>query len=80
MLPSSLHRHHGTERFRKACNISISALGWLENNKYIREAINNKDDYALAIAQHYGCPTDLVDITTDYRTAAFYLGIPKERT
>ena len=32
----------------------------------------------MAIAQHYGCPTDLVDITTDYRTAAFFASTNNE--
>jgi hypothetical protein len=68
---SSLHRHRD-ENFKKACNISISALEWLKNNKYISTATQNNDDYLFAIAQHYGCPTDLVDITTDYRTAAYF--------
>ena len=72
-VTSSLYRHHGnTEHFKKARSIVISALEWLKKNKYIREAVNDNDDYALAIAQHYGCPTDLVDITTDYRTAAYF--------
>ena len=72
-IMSSLHRHHGSvERFKKACNISVSALEWLKNNKLISNVLNGNDDYAMAIAQHYGCPTDLIDITTNYRTAAYF--------
>jgi len=72
-VASSLHRHHGSiEQFNKACNISISALEWLKNNRYISSVLNGNDDYAMAIAQHYGCPTDLIDITTDCRTAAYF--------
>lgn len=68
---SSLHRHRA-EQHKKAYNIFISAIEWLKNNKYLSTATKNNDDYLIAIAQHYGCPTDLVDITTDYRTAAYF--------
>lgn len=72
-VTSSLHRHHGSaEQFQKACNISVSALEWLKNNKFISNVLNSNDDYTMAIAQHYGCPTDLIDITTNYRTAAYF--------
>jgi hypothetical protein len=72
-VTSSLYRHKDKEQhFKKACNISVFVVNWLKQNKYIKEVVNNNDDYALAIAQHYGCPTDLVDITTDYRTAAYF--------
>jgi len=72
-VTSSLHRHYGSvERFQKACNISVSALEWLKNSKYISNVLNGNDDYAMAIAQHYGCPTDLIDITTNYKTAAYF--------
>ena len=72
-ITSSLHRHHASvERFQSACNISISALEWLKNNEFISCALCGNDDYAMAVAQHYGCPTDLIDITTNYRTAAYF--------
>ena len=72
-VTSSLHRHYNsTERFQKACNISVSALEWLKNSKIISNVLSGNDDYAMAIAQHYGCPTDLIDITTNYRTAAYF--------
>jgi len=72
-VTSSLHRHRvDKERYKKAYNIFMSAIEWLVSNKYISEAINNIDDHAISIAQHYGCPTDLVDITTDYRTASYF--------
>jgi len=71
-ITSSLYRHLGTENFEKAKNISLASVEWLKKNKYISEVIRDNDDYALAIAQHYGCPTDLVDVTTDIRTAAYF--------
>jgi hypothetical protein len=71
-ITSSLHRHYGTPRFEKACNIAFAAVDWIKQNKYISNAIGNNEDYALAIAQHYGCPTDLVDVTTNLRTAAYF--------
>jgi hypothetical protein len=71
-VTSSLHRHYGTPRYEKACNTMLAAIEWLKQDKYIRGVVNDNDDYALAIAQHYGCPTDLIDITTDYRTAAYF--------
>ncbi|MCL2053790.1 MAG: FRG domain-containing protein [Oscillospiraceae bacterium] len=72
-IKSSLHRHHSSkEQFQKACNISASALEWLINNPFISSILNGNDDYAMAIAQHYGCPTDLIDITTNFRTAAYF--------
>ena len=72
-ITSTLHRHHSSkERFKKACNISVSALEWLINNPFISNVLSGNDDYAMAIAQHYGCPTDLVDVTTNFRTAAYF--------
>ena len=71
-ITSSLYRHSDTSNFEKALNISTCAVEWLKENQFIREVVNDNDDYALAIAQHYGCPTDLVDITTNYRTAAYF--------
>lgn len=70
-IASSLYRYEG-EQFIKARNTTVSAINWLKKNKYIRKVVNNNEDIALAIAQHYGCPTDLVDITTNYLTAAYF--------
>jgi hypothetical protein len=69
---SSLHRHYKTERWEKACNTSNAVVGWLLENAYINNVINNDITTALAIAQHYGCPTDFVDVTTDLKTAAYF--------
>jgi hypothetical protein len=72
-ITSSLHRHHvPKERFQRASNICVSAVEWLKNSKIISNVLNGNEDYAMAIAQHYGCPTDLVDITTNYRTATYF--------
>jgi hypothetical protein len=36
------------------------------------QRIAGNDDAMLAIAQHYGLPTNLVDFTTNPRVAAFF--------
>lgn len=71
-VTSSLHRHQGQPNFDKACNTTDAVMRWLKNNKYIREIIKDNDNRTLAVAQHYGCPTDLIDITGDIRTAAYF--------
>ena len=76
-ITSSLYRYEG-EQFIKARNTTVSAINWLKNNKYIRKVVNNNDDIALAIAQHYGCPTDLVDITTNCLTVAKYAAVRRQ--
>lgn len=75
-IVSSLFRHSGTARFEKAQNMCVAAVGLLKENKHIFNAVQNNDNYALAIAQHYGCPTDLVDITTSLRVAGYFAASP----
>jgi len=76
---SSLHRQGSKPQYKRAGNITISALEWLKKNKYVQNVIKNNDDYAIAIAQHYGCPTDFVDITTNYMTAAYFASSQNEK-
>jgi len=71
-VTSSLHRHYGKPEYNKAINICVSVVNWLKQNEYISGVVKNDDNQALAIAQHYGCPTDMVDITSDLMTAAYF--------
>lgn len=71
-IVSSLFRHSGTPQYELAQAMSGAAMSLLKSNKYIYNAVQNNDNYALAIAQHYGCPTDLVDITTSLQVAAYF--------
>jgi len=71
-ITSSLYRHYGTPRFKDACTTITTAVKWLKQNQYIYPVVGDNDNNAVAIAQHYGYPTDLVDITTDTRTAAYF--------
>lgn len=71
-IKSSLFRHYGTERFEPARITSAAAVRWLKDNRLIAAAIRDNENYALAVAQHYGCPTDLVDVTTSLRVAGYF--------
>jgi len=55
---------HALEQFRRF-------IGWMKNTPGL-EAIATLTDEPLAIAQHYGIPTNFVDFTTDPLVAAFF--------
>lgn len=69
---SSVYRHSGTARFEKAQIMTVAAVSLLKDNEYIRNVVKDNDNHALAIAQHYGCPTDLVDVTTSLQVAGYF--------
>ena len=72
---SSLHRFSGDtqEDTRKQAKIICNTIiKWLWENKYISDCIKNDVQVAMAIAQHYGCPTDIIDVTTDLNVAAYF--------
>lgn len=71
-ISSSVYRHYETERWDKAFHTCFAATVLLRNNKYINPIVKDDDNRALAIAQHYGCPTDFLDVTNDIRTAAYF--------
>lgn len=71
-IVSSAFRHYGTDRFERATITSAAAVRWLKDNRLIAAAIRDNENYALAVAQHYGCPTDLVDVTTSLRVAGYF--------
>lgn len=71
-IVSTIFRHHGTEQFEKAQTTISAAVKFLRKNQYIQNAIQDNTNRALAIAQHYGCPTDLVDVTTNIDVAAYF--------
>ena len=71
-IVSTMYRHRGTELFERARLTAGAAVAFLKNNQYIRNAVQDNTNRALAIAQHYGCPTDLVDVTTSLEVAAYF--------
>lgn len=83
-LRSSLHRcQNSTEEIKK----TLRFVEWLKQNKYLDNENKQPElnDY-LAVAQHYGYKTDLIDFTTDIDVSAFFAtdfssleDLPKEK-
>lgn len=71
-IVSTIFRHYGTDQFERAQTMTSAAVRFLKDNRYIQNAIQDNTNRALAIAQHYGCPTDLVDVTTNIDVAAYF--------
>ncbi len=71
-VTSSLYRHYGKDFFEEACRMYCVAVELLKNNEFIRIAVEDDDNKAIAISQHYGCPTDFVDVTTSLRVAGYF--------
>jgi len=69
---STFHCHYNTPYWERAYTISNAVVDWLLKNQYINTIIKNDVDIALVIAQHYGCPTDLIDITSTLETATYF--------
>jgi len=74
---SSLHRFHETDDEQHASIIFSVVITELLKNPFIKKVIQEDQNNAIAIAQHYGCPTDFVDITTDINIAAYFACLPK---
>jgi hypothetical protein len=70
-IVSTLYRHYGKKQWEDALCICETVYKWLKNNSYINRAIPD-DNSILAVAQHYGCPTDLVDVTSSFMTACYF--------
>lgn len=74
---STLYRYK-EEQFKSASH-QVQTIGtWLLKNKIISDCIQGNEDNVFAIAQHYGCPTDLIDITSSLDVAAYFASIDNE--
>ena len=74
-IKSSLFRHHGTPWFIQAQRLAAVAMNLLKKNEHLKNVVQDDDNRALAIAQHYGCPTDLVDLTTSLRISGYFASL-----
>lgn len=74
-VTSSLYRHYGKECFDDACRMFCVAVELLKKNKFISIAVEDDDNKAVAISQHYGCPTDFIDVTTSLRVAGYFAAL-----
>lgn len=77
-VTSSLYRHYGKECFDDACRMFCVAVELLKNNEFISIAVEGDDNKAIAISQHYGCPTDFVDVTTSLRVAGYFAALDND--
>lgn len=69
MLSSYARRGPGEQR--AAVERMRSFLGWVRGVPALAELASD-DDSVLAVAQHYGLPTNLIDFTTEPAVAAFF--------
>ncbi|MBK7940112.1 MAG: FRG domain-containing protein [Lewinellaceae bacterium] len=69
-LLSSLNRH-SDEAFEAAANRLANFMAWLKTIPVLQPIAEN-EWYAMAVAQHYGIPTHLIDFTTEPPVAAFF--------
>lgn len=69
-LRASIHRSPNvTEEAEKTARF----VEWLKQNHYLcSEKVQPQYNEFLAVAQHYGYKTDLIDFTTDIEVAAFF--------
>src|SRR5687767_3370811 len=69
-LRSSLARLKDSER-EGALRVSGRFEHWVKSTSGLEDLAANAD-MAIAVAQHYGLPTNFVDFTTEPKVAAFF--------
>lgn len=69
--PSIARIANDADQFEKAKRRQISFLRWVKRTPGL-EGLANDVDAVLAVAQHYGIPTSLLDFTTDPGVAGFF--------
>ena len=70
-ISSTMERITDRDEFERAAGRTQRFIDWITQEEAYKEALIGTDD-ALAVAQHHGLPTPLVDLTRSAPVAAFF--------
>lgn len=71
-LAAPIHRITGERDHRREAQRTLDFVGWLAGGNSLIEGDPLSEDQALAVAQHHGLRTPLLDVSRNPRIAAFF--------